>query len=143
MSLIDSPMLRVLSGALDVGAFRQTLLASNIANVDTPGYRTRDIDFHRALSSVLAAGAGPGGESGGGPGGGFGGGLDGGLAGASFPVALAARTVKGLIERPDGNNVSADREGLLLADTQLRFTLSAQLVRAEFHKLLTAIREGA
>jgi flagellar basal-body rod protein FlgB len=56
---------------------------------------------------------------------------------------MAAHAVKGLIERPDGNNVSADREGLLLADTQLRFTLSAQLVKAEFHKILSAIREGA
>jgi flagellar basal-body rod protein FlgB len=126
MSLIDSPMLRVLSGALDVGAFRQTLLSSNIANVDTPGYRTRDIDFRHTLASALE------------------GGLNAGLGGASaLPMAMAAHAVKGLIERPDGNNVSADREGLLLADTQLRFTLSAQLVKAEFHKILSAIREGA
>ncbi len=120
MPLIDTPMLRVLSGSLDVNAFRQKLISSNIANVDTPGYRTRDIDFHGALANAVAEADGTG--------------------AALTPVA---RKLPGLIERPDGNNVSADREGLLLATTQLRFTLSAQLVRSEFHKILTAIREGA
>ncbi|RAE75252.1 flagellar basal body rod protein FlgB, partial [Burkholderia multivorans] len=31
--------------ALDVRAYRQELLSSNIANADTPGYRARDVDF--------------------------------------------------------------------------------------------------
>jgi flagellar basal-body rod protein FlgB len=35
--------------ALNVRAFRQQLLASNIANADTPGYKARDIDFASAL----------------------------------------------------------------------------------------------
>jgi flagellar basal-body rod protein FlgB len=120
MPLIDSAMLRVLSGSLDVNAFRQTLLSSNIANVDTPGYRTRDIDFRRELVNAVA-----------------------GAGGGEGPAVPVAHQLQGLIERPDGNNVSADREGLLLATTQLRFTLSAQLIRDEFHKILTAIREGA
>jgi len=121
MGLIDSPMLRVLSGSLDVNAFRQRVISSNLANVDTPGYRTRDIDFRGALVEAQASEG------------------DGGGVGLT-PVA---RKLQGLIERPDGNNVSADREGLLLATTQLRFSLSAQLVKDEFHKILSAIREGA
>ena len=35
--------------ALNLRAFRQQLLASNIANADTPGYKARDIDFAAAL----------------------------------------------------------------------------------------------
>jgi flagellar basal-body rod protein FlgB len=40
--------------ALNVRAFRQQLLASNIANADTPGYKARDIDFAAALRDVSA-----------------------------------------------------------------------------------------
>ncbi len=40
--------------ALDVRASRQQLLASNIANADTPGYAARDLDFRKALSDALS-----------------------------------------------------------------------------------------
>jgi flagellar basal-body rod protein FlgB len=40
--------------ALNVRAFRQQLLASNIANADTPGYKARDIDFAAALRDVTS-----------------------------------------------------------------------------------------
>ena len=40
--------------ALNLRAFRQQLLASNIANADTPGYKARDIDFAGALREATA-----------------------------------------------------------------------------------------
>jgi flagellar basal-body rod protein FlgB len=43
--------------ALNVRAFRQQLLASNIANADTPGYKARDIDFAAALSAATSGSA--------------------------------------------------------------------------------------
>ncbi|CAG4906011.1 flagellar basal body rod protein FlgB [Paraburkholderia gardini] len=39
--------------ALDVRAYRQELLSSNIANSDTPGYKARDVDFSSALAGAL------------------------------------------------------------------------------------------
>ncbi len=39
--------------ALDVRAYRQELLSSNIANADTPGYKARDVDFASALAGAL------------------------------------------------------------------------------------------
>jgi flagellar basal-body rod protein FlgB len=39
--------------ALDVRAYRQELLSSNIANVDTPGYKARDVDFASSLAGAL------------------------------------------------------------------------------------------
>lgn len=39
--------------ALNLRAFRQELLASNIANADTPNYKARDIDFKSALAGAL------------------------------------------------------------------------------------------
>ena len=55
----------------------------------------------------------------------------------------ASREVEGLPERPDGNNVNIDRESLLLSQTQLQYQMGVQLIKAEFHKLLTAIKEGS
>jgi len=55
----------------------------------------------------------------------------------------ASQEVVGLPERPDGNNVNVDREGLLLSQTQLQYQMGVQLIKAEFHKLLTAIKEGS
>lgn len=40
--------------ALNVRAYRQQLLASNMANADTPNYKARDVDFKSALTGALA-----------------------------------------------------------------------------------------
>ena len=53
-----------------------------------------------------------------------------------------AHPVFGLLARPDGNNVSLEREGLLLAETQLRYNLGVQLLRDTFHMISSAIHEG-
>ncbi|MDR5810302.1 flagellar basal body rod protein FlgB [Caballeronia sp. LZ019] len=44
--------------ALDVRAYRQELLSSNIANADTPGYKARDVNFSTALAGALKQGGG-------------------------------------------------------------------------------------
>ena len=63
-------------------------------------------------------------------------------AGASLSYASyapVARPVRGLLERPDGNNVSVERESLLLAETQMKFNLGVQLLKDEFHSISQAI----
>jgi flagellar basal-body rod protein FlgB len=44
---------------MDLLSTRQKLIASNIANVDTPGYRTQDIDFQSEFQSAMSGGAAP------------------------------------------------------------------------------------
>ena len=117
-SLIETPMLSGLERFLDLSVFRQSLVTSNLANIDTPGYHTRDIDFARELQRA-----------------------GGGLEYASF--SPNSRLVQGLIERPDGNNVNLERETMLLARTQLGFNTCVQLMRAEFHRLSLAISGGS
>jgi len=117
MSLMDTPNAQFLERYLDLAAYRQTLIAANVANIDTPGYRTRDVAFHSELEW------------------------------ASFdnfqsPLRPFVRPVYGLMERPDGNNVSLDREGLLLAQTQLQFKAGIEFIRAEFRRLHAAINDG-
>ena len=72
---------------------RQKLVASNIANLDTPGYRTRDIDFHFEFMSKMDAAAS--GEA------------------ANPPTILEAG---GQIVKNDGNDVSLDREMRMLSE---------------------------
>ena len=117
MSFIQTSQLATLERYLDLTAFRHSLITSNMANVDTPLYRTLDIDFRTELRRAMLQQT------------------DG------FPEPRV-REVRGLIERPDGNNVSMDREGLLMAKTQLQFQAGVQLLRAEFRRLNMAIREG-
>jgi len=116
-SLIDTPALPFLERYLDLSTFRQTLVASNLANIDTPGYQTRDV----ALQSELGYSA---------------------LSDFKDDVHPFVRTVRGLIERPDGNNVSLDREGLLLAQTQLQYKTAIELIRSEFRTIHGAINDG-
>jgi flagellar basal-body rod protein FlgB len=111
MSELSTPMLDKLERYLDLTAYRQGLVASNLANIDTPGYRTKDIRFEDELSNATEFGPTP-------------------------------QEVPGLIERPDGNNVSVDRESILLAQTQLQFRVATELLRMQFHRLSTAITEG-
>jgi flagellar basal-body rod protein FlgB len=118
MSWIDTPIVQKLSAYLDLTAYRQTLIASNVANIDTPGYRTRDIDFEREMRQAEERIS-------------------------SDPLSPRPVAVAGLMERPDGNNVDLDRESLLLAQTQLQFRLGVELLRQEFQEISTAIKEGS
>jgi flagellar basal-body rod protein FlgB len=116
MSLLEDPGISALTRFLDANVLRSELVMSNMANIDTPNYKTRDLDFNRELQRA------------------------GGLEYASF--APGVHLVQGLMERPDGNNVSLERESLLLADTQMRFNLGVQVLRDRFKTLLSAIHEG-
>jgi flagellar basal-body rod protein FlgB len=119
ISMIDSRAIQGLGKFLDVSALRTELITSNMANVDTPQYRTRDINFQQEMERALD---------------------DTQIAYASFSPMV--REVRGLAVRPDGNNVNLEREALLLADTQLRFQTAVQVLTAEFHRILSAIHEG-
>jgi flagellar basal-body rod protein FlgB len=121
--MIDTAMTEALGRFLDVDVARYKLIATNMANVDTPGYKTRDLDFRQEL---LRAGSAEDG--------------DGHLHLASF--APVERTISGLMERPDGNNVSVERESLLLAEAQMKFNLGVQLLKDQFHTISSAINSG-
>jgi flagellar basal-body rod protein FlgB len=125
--MIDTAMIEALSRFLDVDVARYKLIASNLANIDTPGFRTRDLDFRAELGRASALAAPEEEESG------------------SFSLASygpVIHRVRGLLERPDGNNVSVERESLLLAETQMKFNLGVQLLKDEFHGISQAINSG-
>jgi flagellar basal-body rod protein FlgB len=98
---------------MDLLSARQKLVASNIANIDTPGYKTKDIDFQFEFLNAAASGQGPN--------------------------VLEA---PGLVTKSDGNNVSLDREARLLAENALRFSVAASLMKSELKSVESAIKEG-
>jgi len=103
---------------LDLTSRQMQLTASNMANVDTPGYKTQGFDFEQEFARQLNNPAGAAGLE---------------------NAQVAAVDVDGLVARPDGNNVSMDREGLQLAKAQLRFKLGEQLLKHEFSGVMSAI----
>ena len=54
MNLIDTPLMQRLSHFLDATAYRGGIIADNIANIDTPGYHARDLDFRSQLTSLMS-----------------------------------------------------------------------------------------
>lgn len=92
---------------------RQKLTASNIANVDTPDYRTRDIDFQFEL-----------------------------MAATNPHPEPDVVEVPGLLVKNDGNDVNLDREARLLAENAIRFNLASTMMRSQFKKIRNAIQEG-
>jgi flagellar basal-body rod protein FlgB len=106
------PVAASLERYMDLLAARQKLVASNIANAETPGYRTVDLDFEREFRS-MARDAEP------------------------RPVE-----VSGLQVNHDANNVSLDREARLLAENALRFNVAASLMKAQLQAVREAITGG-
>ena len=111
---------------------RQQVVASNIANIDTPGYRTKDISFHATMEELL-----PGPASG--------------LKSAGpehpeiwrfAPAEPEVFEVSGLTSRPDQNNVSLDQEMLKLGETSFGYSMIALMLRTKFRTIASSINEG-
>ncbi|MBM3725319.1 MAG: flagellar biosynthesis protein FlgB [Acidobacteria bacterium] len=96
---------------MDLLSARQKLVTANIANADTPGYLTKDIDFQYEFMT---------------------------LAEGESPQVFEAQGLRG---KNDGNNVSVDREARLLAENAIRFNLMTSLMRTEIRAVRSAIQE--
>ena len=97
---------------MDLVGARQKLVVSNIANADTPGYQTKDIDFQFEFLSLVRG---------------------------SSPQVVEP---SGLSSKNDGNNVSLDREARLLAENAMRFNLAASLLKSQIRSVRAAIQDG-
>jgi flagellar basal-body rod protein FlgB len=125
----------VLKKALDAQSERHLLISSNISNIDTPGYHAKDIDFKGALRAALGTGN-----------------------------SLALRTthsghfgpsksdIKGLQAEPftesdaaksNGNNVNIDKEMMKLAENQIAYNATVQMMAKRNSTVRAAITENA
>ena len=113
---IESSMGDQVARYLDLAAAEAKLTAANMANIDTPGYRAVGMDFEAEMSEAMD-----------------------GVNQGRAPRQVRIKAVDGLIARPDGNNVSLDREGLNLAEAQLKFKTGVALLRQEYQRVMDAI----
>ena len=108
-----------LGDSLDRTTLRQKLLASNLANIDTPGYKRRDVDFGIELQKaddVLRPGRSLRDQS---------------------PIRSENSSI-----RTDGNSVDLEREVYGIAETELRYQLLSDMTSKYFRGLRNVIREG-
>ncbi len=131
-----SQVLDFQSQALLLRAERQRVIASNIANADTPGYQAREMDFAQALRDATATAA-PGGA----------------------PAGAMARTAAGHLpptlnlagERHlrwaapsqtslDGNTVDMDRERASFADNAVKYEATLRFINGSVRTMLDAIK---
>lgn len=144
MSWLIDPATRVLTGALDGLAIREQAIASNLANVDTPGYRAQSIDFESELAAAMAstgvtgmnpptagptAAAGPQRTSplhlvGTGTG-----------LGTAAGIGGTTSVPQGVQTRVDGNSVDVDSDMTALAETQLKYAAVSRMLTGKLAML--------
>jgi len=144
MKIFDGTLAQ-LERSLDVRLSRHNLLAGNLANVDTPGYRPQDIDFAAAMDSVRAAGGDLGTAASGSLGlrltndGHLG--LDG-QVGVGADGQVPVVEVEGEAPTLDGNRVDLDRTMATLAENGMLYNASARIASKKLAILRYVASEG-
>ena len=131
--------LRFNETALSLRSQRQELLASNIANADTPNYKARDVDFSSALAGALSRSAQPQGQLAATQPAHFNlGAADGKTLPDGTPV-LYRTVTQGAV---DGNTVDMDTERTQFADNGLRYEAGITMINQQIRNMLNAIQGG-
>lgn len=121
---------RLLGKAMDVTAQRHALIAGNIANLDTVGYRPQDLDFKKTLAAVMTEGhrrlATP--------------------HARHIPAAETVRQVRSTVMDGDAgpglDSVNIDREMTHLMENNIQYRSSVELLLRKIGLLRQAITEG-
>jgi flagellar basal-body rod protein FlgB len=106
--------------ALNLRAHRQQVLASNIANADTPGYKARDIDFKAALAAAVEPGIVPSRS-----------------AAPASPELLYRQVLQPSL---DGNTVDMDVERAQFAENAVHYEAGVTIVSHKIRLMLAAIQ---
>ena len=130
-------MLQMMDRSMTLSTRRMTLIAGNLANIDTPNYQAKDFSFEDAFKQSMAEmdrqfspTATPASPS---------------YSPASRAPAVpeADPSAATAYERNDLNDVSLDQQTMLLAKTQNLYQLSSNFAQVELRRVLGAIRDAA
>lgn len=131
------------SKALIVRADRQRVIASNIANADTPGYMGRDINFKEAMGAALGGNTLPLTQSGA---------ASGSSEGMTHSRHIPFQSTTGSLGGPkldyttqtqpamDGNSVDLDRERANFVDNSVRYEATLRFINGSSKTILSAIQ---
>lgn len=123
VSTLSDKLFGIHDDAMRLHARRLELIASNIANADTPGFRARALDFQTALSEIEAASASTQNR------------VPGDVIGSNhvnFRTAIQPSL--------DSNSVDVSQEQADFADASLRYQASMQLLESKIKSLISAMR---
>ena len=141
MKIFDTTLTR-LEQSLDVRLVEHNVLAGNVANADTPGYRSRELDFSQAMAAATDASAseglaatdprhlGPSGD-----------GWEG--SRATSAATMLIRAGGGSSPSIDGNEVDLDRTMAGLAENGLQYGASARAAGKKLAILRYVVSDGA
>jgi len=118
------PVFGIHAQALSLQRRRLELLASNIANADTPGYQAKDLDFQSVLRQTLEGGSAP---AAGAPA------AAGGLAGNDWQYRVPVQSAV------DGNTVDVQTEQAQYLDASMHYQASLSFLDGKLKSLTTAI----
>ena len=111
---------QMLSQLMQAAEVRHRVISQNIANVNTPNYLARDVDFEAELARRLSTGDSSG----------------------LHQIRPEIRLQEGLATRADGNNVDIDREIGRLSKNSLLYQTYSQVTAAYYDSMRRAIRTG-
>jgi flagellar basal-body rod protein FlgB len=115
VELFDTTQL-ALERAIQGASTRQSALADNIANANTPGYRRKDVDFHSALRGAMSRDKS-----------------------SLSSLTFSPQTDAGAQVRADGSTVDVDTEASYLAQTGLEYEALVQVARGRIDVLTAAM----
>lgn len=118
--------INVLEKASDASWARNSVISNNIANVDTPGYKRKDIEFEQYLQGAVSGGIS----------------LDDDIAEADLD-SLTATTYTDYATasyRIDGNNVDIDTENVELAKNQIKYNTLLDSISQEFKRITSVLK---
>lgn len=134
ISKIYGENIDIFKKVLDLRSERHNIISSNIANIDTPNYKSTDISFEEQLRAAADSSSGKGLKKTNDKH------LPGGVRDIEkiTPEIIIDNTPSGL----DGNNVNIDKEVTKMAENTIMYNAVAQLVRQEFEDLKYVIDQG-
>jgi flagellar basal-body rod protein FlgB len=118
MNLFDTTDLS-LQAAIRGSGLRQTALAQNIANANTPGYQRKDVDFESSLRAAMGSGQNP------------------------DSLQFGIETDASAPMQPDGNSVDIDTESAKLAENGLNYESLVTVAKGRLEILQSAIGGGS
>jgi flagellar basal-body rod protein FlgB len=122
MQLFDATY-QALDAALGASSMRQQVISNNLANVNTPGYKRKEVEFDDALRSAIAS-------------------ADEGDKTAFDGLSPTVTEDKTASMRADGNSVNVDNEMAHLAENNVRYNALVQLVSRKLQVLEYVISDG-
>jgi flagellar basal-body rod protein FlgB len=126
-TISDSSIMAALGRQMTRAVAREAVASDNLANLDTPGYHTKEVTFDQALTDQLNAATLSAG---------------GGSTTSAGTDTAKVQDADGLADRRDGNNVQLDRELLNLTRASGDFSAAQAVLSARFRLVRYAINDG-